>query len=76
MGCRVGITTNPEDRKQDWERKYPNLKGWEILASYSYRPLAEAREEDEAGRRGCDTHQGGREPDREGAQWFVYHFEF
>ena len=59
MACRVGMTTNTEDRKNDHDNDYKNLRDWEILASGLSRTDAEQRESDEATARGCDAHGGG-----------------
>ena len=40
---RVGITTNLEERKKYWKRKYPNLQGWRIIDSGLSRPDAQKK---------------------------------
>ena len=30
MGCRAGITTRPDERKTEWQRKYPNMHNWKV----------------------------------------------
>ena len=74
MPCRVGITTDPEGRKKDWERVHPSLTGWEILATYDNKTKAQARENVEAVIRGCEAHPGGSGD--ECATWFVYYFRY
>lgn len=74
MACRVGITTNPERRKQEWISEYPNLTGWTILGSYSSKSAAQDRENREAASRGCVSSPGGSGP--EYATWYVYYFRY
>ena len=76
MACRVGITTDPEGRKQYWERKHPTLRNWEIIAEYASKSDAQAREDAEAEERNCVAHSGGDDPDDANALWRVYYFEY
>lgn len=32
MACRVGITTDPETRRKEWETAYPDLTDWRLRA--------------------------------------------
>lgn len=72
MPCRVGITMNPERRKKEWEKDYPNLRSWEIVEKCGSKSAAQARETAEAKRRNCDFGSGGSGP--EFATWYVYYF--
>ena len=72
MACRVGITTNPERRKKEWQQEYPHLWDWTIIAKYGTKSAAQARENQEAKRRGCASSPGGGGP--EVATWHVYFF--
>ena len=74
MGCRVGITTDPERRKQEWKRKYPGLRGWDILSTHYTKSAAQAREDKEAAARGCDSGSGGGGNEQD--TWYVYFFRF
>lgn len=74
MGCRVGITTNPSRRKQEWQQKYPNLWDWTLLAKYATKSAAQARENEEAARLGCDSGSGGSGNEHD--TWYVYYFRF
>ena len=74
MACRVGITTDPERRKQEWEREQPTLRRWRILSTHRTRSAAQTRENQEARNRGCQAHPGGPGPER--ATWRVYYFEY
>ena len=73
MRCRVGITTNPEGRKQYWKRKHPTLRNWKILGRHKTKSSAQTRETAEAKRRGCDASPGGG--GQEVATWHVYYFQ-
>jgi len=74
MGCRVGMTTDPESRKAEWKKKYPNLYGWEILHRTRSKSHAQQLETQEATARGCDHGSGGGGP--ETGDWHVYYFRF
>jgi hypothetical protein len=74
MGCRVGITTDPERRQSEWETVYKNLRQWQILGTYAKREDAQALETKTAEEHGCEASPGGNEPDNPNVQWSVYHF--
>ena len=74
MACRVGMTTNPGERKRFWEGKHPNLYNWEILGRYSSKSAAQAAETSFANRHGCVSGAGGEGP--ENAKWCVYRFYY
>lgn len=74
MPCRVGITTNPEERKQHWQNQHPTLRNWQILATYPTKSQAQQRETQEAASRGCQASPGGAGP--EVATWSVYYFDY
>ena len=76
MPCRVGMTTDPTARRKFWENKHPTLKNWRILASDLSRQMAQQRENREARERGCQASGGGDDPDKPGARWSVYCFEY
>lgn len=73
MPCRVGITTNPVNRKADWETKVIQLKNWKILASYNSVKKAREHEDRYAERYGCQSSHSGI--DNKGP-WHVYRFEY
>ena len=75
MACRVGMTTDPERRRKEWQARYPSLRHWSILASGLTRTEAQKREEDEAKKRGCTQSGGGDDPDKPKAR-SVYYFEY
>ena len=74
MACRVGMTTNPADRKSHWQNKVNGFRNWRILASGLTYDQAETREKSEAKSGGCDHGSGGQRVS--GAVWSVYKFEF
>lgn len=74
MACQVGITMNPERRRQEWEREYPNLRNWELISHHFTRSAAQSREIEEANRRGCNYGSGGG--GQENALWYVYRFTY
>ena len=73
MACRVGITTDPETRRQAWARAYPSLRNWQTLGTYRTKSAAQAAETQTAQRYGCAAAPGGAGP--EYATWYVYYFE-
>ena len=73
MPCRVGITTNPTERKAYWERQVIGLSNWRILGTYPSKQEAQAHETRYAASSGCQAHAGG--PDASGT-WSVYRFDY
>ena len=74
MPCRVGITTNPSRRREEWKKEHPNLKDWEIIAVYQSKKKAQERENREASSRGCQSSPGGAGDERD--TWYVYYFRY
>lgn len=71
MNCRIGSSTNPEERIEYWKKKEGHT-GSEILAEALTYDEATAIEEHQAKERGCKQEPGG--PRRVGgAFWSVYH---
>jgi len=73
MPCRVGITTNPTQRRTYWESQVVGLTNWRILATYRTKAEAQAHETRHASTYGCQAHAGGA--DAPGI-WSVYKFEY
>ena len=73
MACRVGITTDPARRKQEWESKYSTLRNWRIVSEHGSKSEAQEVENRIEDACGCDAHHGGDGP--ENAYWYVYVFE-
>ena len=74
MPCRVGITTDPEERRRHWQSQHPTLRNWQILSTHPTKAAAQNRENEEARRRGCQASPGGAGP--ENAIWSVYYFDY
>ena len=74
MSCRVGMTTDAEERRRYWKNKPPNLSEWEILGTYSSKTQAQRNETSFANRYGCVAHPGGG--GNEDATWYVYKFNY
>jgi hypothetical protein len=74
MTCHVGITTEPQERRQYWQTQHPFLRNWRIVGRYSTKTDARVRENAEAIRHGCQAHLGG--DGDEYATWYVYYFEY
>ena len=72
MACRVGITTDLADRERYWRSQYPTLRNWTHISTHATQAAAQAREDEEAKRRGCESSAGG--PNIPGP-WYVYYFE-
>ena len=73
MACRVGITTDPEERKRHWQRQHPNLYNWEILGTHSTKAAAQAHENHAARASRCVSAPGGADAD---GVWSVYRFYY
>ena len=50
MGCRIGITTDLEGRKEDWEAVYDRFKDWQVLDG-PFDTKKEAQDKDRTGKR-------------------------
>jgi hypothetical protein len=72
MACRAGITTRPDERKREWERKEPTLRNWQLFGPFASRSAAQKWEEQQP----CTKHGGGNEPDTPGARWYGYRFDY
>lgn len=73
MPCRVGITTQPDVRRQAWENSVVGLSDWRILERGLTRQQAQAREDYYARTYKCIAHHGGG--DAHGT-WCVYKFSY
>lgn len=74
MACRIGITTDPDRRKTEWQREYPNLRNWQILETHNTKPAAQAAEDRLAKAYGCVAHPGGDGDYYD--TWSVYYFQY
>jgi len=74
MSCRIGITTDPDRRRGEWEKEYPNLRNWQILGRCKTKSAAQKAETHLAHRFGCEAAPGG--PGKEHDNWCVYKFDY
>lgn len=74
MTCRVGMTTNPGERKRYWEKKHSNLRNWKILGHYKSKSKAQEAERIFAQKYGCVSYSGGRGNEHD--DWVVYKFNY
>lgn len=74
MACRIGITTNPAERKRYWQSVYPSMTNWHIITKRTTKTSAQTQETQLAKKHGCQAHQGGYGPER--AIWYVYGFNY
>jgi hypothetical protein len=65
LACEVGITTRPQERKQEWRIKCHAMHDWTVIGPYSTRQAAQDWAERHTE---CEVHGGGDEPDLPGAQ--------
>ena len=73
--CRVGMTTNPDQRKAKWEAEIPNTTDWKWFGPYDSRETTQAVETALAEDGGCESHHGGGEPENNNP-WWVYKFTY
>ena len=74
MSCRIGMTTNVDDRKRYWESQHSNLYSWKILGIYQTKTAAQNAENKFANSHGCISHPGG--DGNEYDTWYVYKFNY
>ena len=77
--CRIGMTTNPEQRKQRWKNEYLKegieIKKWTILSKHQSRSKAQEVETREAKKQNCVAHPGGSNP-KNPNWWYIYKIEW
>jgi len=73
MPCRVGITTRPEQRKQEWKNAVVGFKEWRIVERGLSRQKAQEREDHYANLYRCVAHHGGENAT---GLWCVYKFSY
>lgn len=74
MSCRVGMTTDVEERKRHWKSQHGNLDNWQILGTYQTKTEAQNAENSFASSYGCVSHPGG--DGNEHDTWHVYKFSY
>ena len=73
MVKRVGITTDPEERRQHWENEHPSLRQWKIV--FKGLTYEQAQEEENLYiNKGYQGHPGGEK--KPGSIYSVYTFEY
>ena len=70
MACRIGMSTDPEERIRYWKNKEGHV-GHEILATGLLYHEAHVLEQSEANDKRCRQEEGG--PYKAGTVWSVYH---
>ncbi len=75
MACRIGITTDLEERKKYWESKTEGFSDWKVLKWNLTKEEAQAKETELANKYGCVASPGGPDPATPKA-WHVYYFKF
>ena len=73
MPCRVGITTEPDRRREEWEKQVIGFRNWRILEQFDNRDDAQDYEDEYANEHNCEAHPGGEEAS---GTWYVYYFKF
>lgn len=77
MPCRIGMTTNLEQRKAQWLVEYPDLYNWEVIGGpFVSKDTAQIVETQLANTYGCVSHPGGDEPDLPESMWHIYRFYY
>ncbi len=74
MACRIGMTTNPDSRRKDWEREHKKITGWKILSTHRSKTAAQEAEKRLAKRHRCISYPGGSGAEK--ATWHVYKFNY
>ena len=70
MACRVGMSTDPEERIVYWKSNEGHTHGKTLASGLAYSEALK-REASEAKKRGCAFHGGGGH--KPGRVWSVYH---
>ncbi len=76
MPCRVGITTRPEERKEEWKARVTGFHGWQLLERTRDREKAQQLENHYAKRFNCIASGGGDDPESSDDWWYVYSFVY
>ena len=74
MSCRIGMTTDVENRKKYWKSRHSNLRDWQILGTYQTKTEAQNAESRLAKSYGCVSHPGGDGSEYD--TWYVYKFSY
>ena len=63
MACQIGITTDPDRRRQEWRNQRPTLRGWRILSTHRSKGAAQRGESRLGAQSTCNSHAGGAGPE-------------
>ena len=74
MPCRVGMTTNLDNRLAYWERQVHGMDNIQYWGPFDTKTEAQKVETNIAEQYYCVHHGGGSGP--ENADWYVYYFEY
>ena len=80
MPCRVGITTDPEERKRHWKRRVHGLRNWKqdfIGRKSEAQAIEDSRIRNcnlSRNRGKCHGNHGGGDPYN--PNWYVYEFDY
>ena len=78
VSCRIGMTTDPERRKREWEGEYrregKTVINWKILSVHKSKLSAQKAETKTAKEQNCIAHPEGRNSEKE--IWYVYKIEY
>lgn len=73
MPCQVGMTTDPDRRRREWER-IRHVSNWRIVDKAYSKSDAQDKENYWAGWLSGTSGEGGDGP--EVATWYIYAFEY
>ena len=62
MPCRIGMTTDRDERLRYWKNQYPTLKNWAIISTHGTKTEAQWAENLAASSGGCESNPGGDGP--------------
>lgn len=75
MKCRIGITTDPDRRHQEWKRKV-TVTNFTVLRTCRSKAEAQRMEDVFAAQMGCIAHHGGGDPTNPNRFWHVYRVDY
>ena len=73
MTCRIGITTNPDKRRAEWESQYGRKLNSKTLKTCASKAEAQRAEHLLAASQGCISHPGGEDAI---GPWHVYRIDY
>jgi len=76
MPCRVGITTRPEELKEEWKARVSGFHGWQLLERTRDQEKARELQNHYARRFNCIASGSDEELENSDALWYVYSFVY